>query len=91
MSESSSASPQKTSESSSANSLVLATNGLRYVMPKPLSTTLVRTFKKNYAQRQTYSETDTIVFDLNVTGQVDPEVSYLTFKLSFKLKIVYGY
>lgn len=90
MSESSSASPQKTSESSSANSLVLATNGLRYVMPKPLSTTLVRTFKKNYAQRQTYSETDTIVFDLNVTGQVDPEVSYLTFKLSSNEDFKFG-
>ena len=62
--------------------MVLATNGLRYTLPKPLSTTLVRTFKKNYSQRQSYSETDTIVFDLNVTGQVDPEVSYLTFKLS---------
>ena len=69
-------------ESSSANSMVLASNGLRYTLPKPLSTTLVRTFKKNYSQRQSYSETDTIVFDLNVTGQVDPEVSYLTFKLS---------
>ena len=77
-------------ESSSANSMVLATNGLRYVMPKPLSTTLVRTFKKNYSQRQTYSETETIVFDLNVTGQVDPEISYLTLKLSSDQEFQFG-
>ena len=68
--------------SSNANAMVLQTNGLRYVMPKPLSTSLVRTFKKQYSQRQTYGPAETIVFDLNVSGQVDPEVSYLTFKLS---------
>jgi hypothetical protein len=77
-------------ESSSANSMVLATNGLRYVMPKPLSTTLVRTFKKNYSQRQTYSETETIVFDLNVTGQVDPEISYLYLKLASDQEFQFG-
>lgn len=66
----------------SANAMVLATNGLRYKMPAPLSTTLVRTFKKQYAQRQSYSPSETIVFDLNVSGQVDPAVSYLTFKIS---------
>lgn len=70
------------SESNSANAMVLATNGLRYQMPKPLSTTLVRTFKRQYSQRQSYSAGDTIVFDLNVTGQVDPEVSYLVFNIS---------
>jgi hypothetical protein len=69
-------------KSSNANAMVLQTNGLRYVMPKPLSTSLVRTFKKQYSQRQTYGPAETIVFDLNVSGQVDPEVSYLTFKLS---------
>jgi hypothetical protein len=73
---------QKSDNSNNANSMVLATNGLRYVLPKPLSTTLVRTFKKQYSQRQSYSATDTIVFDLNITGQVDPEVSYLMLKLS---------
>jgi hypothetical protein len=69
-------------KSSNANAMVLQTNGLRYVMPKPLSTSLVRTFKKQYSQRQTYGPAETIVFDFNVSGQVDPEVSYLTFKLS---------
>lgn len=67
---------------SSANAMVLATNGLKYQMPKPLSTTLVRTWKRQYSQRQTYSSEQTIVFDLNVTGQVDPEVSYLTFEMN---------
>jgi hypothetical protein len=70
--------------------MVLATNGLRYVMPKPLSTTLVRTFKKNYSQRQTYSDTETIVFDLNVTGQVDPEISYLYLKLASDQEFQFG-
>ncbi len=32
---------------SNANAMVLQQNGLRYVMPKPLSTSLVRTFKNN--------------------------------------------
>ncbi len=67
---------------SNANAMVLQQNGLRYIMPKPLSTSLVRTFKKQYAQRQTYGPSETIVFDLNISGQVDPVVSYLTFKLS---------
>jgi hypothetical protein len=59
-------------------------------MPKPLSTTLVRTFKKNYAQRQSYNASDTIVFDLNITGQVDPEVSYLAFQLSSDEDFAFG-
>ena len=73
-----------------ANAMVLATNGLRYKMPAPLSTTLVRTFKKQYAQRQSYGPSETIVFDLNVSGQVDPDVSYLTFKLSSDQDFVFG-
>lgn len=73
-----------------ANAMVLQQNGLRYVMPKPLSTSLVRTFKKQYAQRQTYGPAETIVFDLNVSGQVDPEVSYLTFKLSSDQTFQFG-
>ena len=68
------------------NKMVMSTNGLRYVMPQPLSTTLVRTHKKQYSQRQTYSPGDTIVFDLNVSGQVDPEKSYLTFEVVVEAK-----
>lgn len=76
--------------SSNANAMVLQQNGLRYVMPKPLSTSLVRTYKRQYAQRQTYSASETIVFDLNVSGQVDPEVSYLTFKLTADQAFKFG-
>lgn len=76
--------------SSNANAMVLQTNGLRYVMPKALSTSLVRTFKKQYAQRQSYGPAETIVFDLNVSGQVDPEISYLTFKLSSDQSFTFG-
>lgn len=68
-------------QKSNANSAVLAVNGLKFSMPRPLSTTLVRTHKKNYSQRQSYKSTDTIVFDLNISGQVDPEQSYFTFLL----------
>lgn len=78
------------SNSSNANAMVLQTNGLRYVMPKALSTSLVRTYKKQYAQRQAYGPSETIVFDLNVSGQVDPEVSYLTFKLSSDQNFQFG-
>ena len=48
-------------QSANANAMVMATNGLRYTLPKPLSTTLVRTFKKNYAQRQTSQPAKTCV------------------------------
>ena len=78
------------SDSNSSNSLVLASNGLRYQMPKPLSTTLVRTFKKQYSQRQSYSPADTVVLDLNVTGQVDPEVSYLFLKVTADQSFRFG-
>jgi hypothetical protein len=69
-------------QKSNANAAVLAVNGMRYSMPKPLSTTLIRTSKRQYSQRQEYEANDTIVFDLNISGQVDPELSYLTFKLA---------
>jgi BarA-like signal transduction histidine kinase len=81
---------KKMDSNNNANAMVLQQNGLRYVMPKPLSTSLVRTFKKQYAQRQTYGPAETIVFDLNVSGQVDPEVSYLTFKLSSDQDFQFG-
>jgi BarA-like signal transduction histidine kinase len=73
-----------------ANAAILATNGLRYILPKPLSTTLVRTWKKQYSQRQTYAPSDTIVFDLNVSGQVDPEMSYLTFEFKSDQDCMFG-
>jgi hypothetical protein len=67
------------SKSSNANSSVLALNGLRYKAPQPLSTSILRTAKKQYAQRQQYEAGDTIVFHINSTGFVDPEQSFLKF------------
>lgn len=63
--------------SSAANSAVLSQNGMRYKMPMPLSTSLIRTYKKQYSQRSSYSPGDTIVWDLNCSGLIDPEISYL--------------
>lgn len=71
---------KRNNENVNANSQILATNGLRYKMPMPLSTTMVRTFKRQYSQKQSYDSGETIVFDLNVSGQVDCECSYFTFK-----------
>ena len=56
---------------------VMAVNGLFYQMPAPLSTTLIRTYKKQYSQRTQYSPGDTIVFDFNVSGFVDPELCHI--------------
>jgi hypothetical protein len=75
---------------SNANSAILATNGLKYKMPMPLSTTLVRTQKRQYSQKQSYDPSDTIVFDLNVSGQVDPENSYFTFRFVSDQSVIFG-
>lgn len=67
---------------SNVNESIMAVNGLRYKMQKPLSTTLVNTHKKQYSQSNSYKPGQTIVFDINSTGAVDPQVSYLKFTLS---------
>jgi hypothetical protein len=67
---------------SGANASVLALNGLRYVMPQTLSTSVLRTHKKQYSQRQAYASGETIVFDINSTGFIDPEMSYLRMTIS---------
>ena len=64
-----------------ANASILALNGLRYTMPAPLSTTLIRTHKKQFSQRTSYTPGSTIVFDLNVSGFIDPELSYMKFSV----------
>ena len=69
-----------TSETS-ANSAILQLNGLRYKTPQALSTTLFRTHKKSYSQRQSYQALETIVFDINTSAFVDCEKSYLKFKI----------
>lgn len=66
-------------ESNQAEKKVLNLNGLFYQVPPPLSTTLNRTYKKNYSQRTEYGPGDTIVFDMNVSGFVDPELAFIKF------------
>ena len=44
---------------------------------------LNKTFEKEYAQRQSYSESDTIVFDINSgSSYIDPTTCMLSFKLN---------
>lgn len=69
-------------EMSAGNSEILARNGLFYKMPQSLSTTVNRTFKKEFAHKQTYLEGQTIVFDLNTgSDYIDPASCMLSFNL----------
>ena len=64
------------------NSAMMATNGLFYKMPQPLSVCVNRTFKKEYAQRQSYKPGETIVFDINSgSSYIDPSSCMLSFDL----------
>ena len=66
-----------------SNGLIMAKNGLMYKMPQSLSTTVNRTFKREYAQRNAYNAGDTIVFDWNTgTAYVDPANAMLTFDVT---------
>ena len=58
------------------NSKILNVNGLFYKMPQPLSTSIVSTWKKQYASRNEYQPSQTVVFDLNCNAAVDPKKSY---------------
>lgn len=68
------------------NDKILASNGLYYVMPKPLSTTLNRTYKTQYSTRTEYSPGDTMVFDINTSAVVDPELSFMKISVQALLK-----
>ena len=73
---------EEQNQNQSSDSALMATNGLLYRMPQPLSVCINRTFKKEYSQRQTYSETDTIVFDINSgSSYIDPKTCMLSFSL----------
>lgn len=64
------------------NSAMMATNGLFYKMPQPLSVCVNRTFKKEYAQRQSYKPGETIVFDINSgSSYIDPSSCMLSFDI----------
>ena len=70
-------------KSSGGNALIMGHNGLLYQMPQKLSTTVNRTFDRQYAQRSQYNEGQTIVFDLNTgTSYMDPANAMLTFNLA---------
>ena len=70
-------------QNQTSDNALMATNGLLYKMPQPLSVCLNKTFKKEYAQRQSYSESDTIVFDINSgSSYIDPTTCMLSFKLN---------
>lgn len=69
-------------EKGSSNSLIMSRNGLAYKMPQSLSTTVNRTFRREYAQRSSYTAGNTIVFDWNTgTSFVDPDNAMITFDL----------
>ena len=58
-------------------------NGLLYVMPQSLSSSVNKTFIRQYAQRTQYGPGDTIVFDMNTGSRyIDPENCALMFTVS---------
>ena len=70
-------------QSQNTDSALMATNGLLYRMPQPLSVCNHRTFKKEYAQRQSYFQGDTMVFDINSgSSYIDPSSCMLSFKVT---------
>ena len=57
-------------------------NGLLYVMPQTLSSSVNKTFIRQQAQRSSYSPGQTMVFDLNTGSRyIDPENCALMFDL----------
>ena len=76
--------------SGTANSGVLQLNGLRYKMPAPLSTTLLRTHKRQFAHNSSYSPGQTMTWDLNTSGQIDPESSYLKLDVTSTINAGWG-
>ena len=66
-----------------SNDMLMSKNGLRYVLPQTLSTTVNRTFKKEYAQRSQYGPGDTMVWDWNTgTSFVDPQNAMLSMNIT---------
>jgi hypothetical protein len=68
------------------DNMIMGTNGLLYTMPQSLSTTVNRTFNREFSQRQSYSAGDTMVFDWNIgTSYPDPENTALCLDLTPKI------
>ena len=65
------------------NPEIQSKNGLLYVMPQTLSSTVNKTFIRQQAQRQSYSEGDTMVFDINSGSRyIEPESCMLMFDVT---------
>lgn len=66
-----------------SNPEVQSKNGLLYVMPQSLSSSVNKTFIRQQSQRQSYSEGETMVFDMNTGSRyVDPENCMLMFDIA---------
>lgn len=67
---------------STAAQSVLELNGLKYRIPQPLSTGVMRTYKREYAARQSYTQGTPVLFDWNTgTSYVEPQSALLNFDL----------
>jgi hypothetical protein len=61
---------------------IMELNGLKYRIPQPLSTGVMRTYKREYAQKQSYNTNAPVIFDWNTgTSYVEPQSALLSFKL----------
>lgn len=61
---------------------IMELNGLKYRIPQPLSTGVMRTYKREYAQKQTYTTQAPIIFDFNTgTSYVEPASALLSFEV----------
>jgi hypothetical protein len=64
---------------------MLELNGLKYRIPQPLSTGVSRTYKREYAVRQSYEVGAPILFNWNTgTSYVEPQSAILSFDLVLK-------
>lgn len=71
------------SGSNESNDMIMSLNGLKFSIPQTLSTTVNRTFRREYAQRNSYNSGQTMVFDLNTgTAYVDPSNAMLSFDVT---------
>ena len=65
-----------------SNPEVQSKNGLLFVLPQNLSSSTNKTFIRQQAQRQTYTESQTMVFDMNTGSRyIDPENCMLMFDI----------
>lgn len=68
----------KTEGEMAANPEIQSKNGLLYVLPQSLSSSVNKTFIRQQSQRQSYKPGETIVFDMNTGNRyIDPENTML--------------